>query len=109
MEYGSCTPAGKMAQQMRRWMKRIAVSVMALFALLYAGDYAVVRFRIPKGRDPYGVVKVRPYYAVTQKNGKPEFYFLDPQNQTCVRSLFPHLGYSPCWYVSRHAHQRINM
>jgi hypothetical protein len=98
-----------MAQKMRWWMRRIALTVMALIGLLYAGDYASVRFRIPKRRDPFGVVQVRPYYAVPQKNGKPEFYFLDPQNQTCVHSLFPHLGYNPCWYVSRHARQRIDM
>jgi hypothetical protein len=98
-----------MEQKMRWWMRRIALTVMALIGLLYAGDYASVRFRIPKRRDPFGVVQVQPYYAVSQKNGKPEFYFLDPQNQTCVHSLFPHLGYNPCWYVSRHARQRIDM
>jgi hypothetical protein len=98
-----------MAQKMRRWMRRIALTVMALLALLYAGDYASVRFRIPKGRDPFGVVQVRLYYVVPQKNGKSELYFLDPQNQTCVHSLFPHLGYNPCWYINRHAHQRIDM
>jgi len=27
--------------------------------------------------------------------------------QTCVRSLFPHLGFSPCWYVNREKLQRV--
>jgi hypothetical protein len=89
-------------------MRRIVLIVVALFALLYAGDYAVVRFRIPKGRDPFGVVRVRPYYAVRQKSGKSEFYFLEPQNQVCVHSLFSHLGYNPCWYVSRHTQRRVD-
>ena len=80
-----------------------------LLALLYAGDYLVVRYRIPKSRDPYAVVKVRTYYVVPQKNGKPEFYFLPPEDQTCVRSLFPHLGYKPCWYLRRKSQNPINM
>jgi hypothetical protein len=90
-------------------MRRIALIVVGLFALLYAGDYASVRFRIPKSRDPFGVVQVRPYYAVRQKNGEPEFYFLAPENQVCVHSLFPHLGYNPCWYVRRHTQKRIDL
>jgi hypothetical protein len=89
-------------------MRRIALIVVALFALLYVGDYASVRFRIPRSRNPYEVVQVRPYYAVRQKDGKPEFYFLDPENQVCVHSLFPHLGYNPCWYVSRHTQKRVD-
>jgi hypothetical protein len=27
---------------------------------------------------------------------------------TCVHSLFPHMGYQPCWYLSRHSEQRTN-
>ena len=90
-------------------MRRLFLIAVAFIALLYGGDYAWVRFRIAKTRNPYGVVKVQPYYAVRQKNGKDEFYFLEPQNQACVRSLFPHLGYNPCWYVKRNAHKRIDM
>jgi hypothetical protein len=89
-------------------MKRIGLIVVALLALLYAGDYAAVRFRIRRGRDPFGVVRIRRYYAVPQKSGKSEFYFLDPQNQVCVHALFPHLGYNPCWYVSRHTLRRVD-
>jgi len=33
----------------------------------------------------------------------------DPINQECVHSLFPHVGDSPCWYLSRHTQQQINM
>jgi len=43
------------------------------------------------------------------KSGKSDFYFLDPQKQTCVNSLFPHLGYKPCWYLRKHTHPRIAM
>ena len=89
-------------------MRRIILITLALLSILYAGDYASVRFRIPPGREPYGTVSVRPYYVVPQKGGKLEFYFVDPYSQTCVKSLFPHFGYTPCWYLSRHARQRID-
>jgi hypothetical protein len=83
--------------------------VVALFALLYAGDYAVVRIPIPSSRNPYGEVTVRPYLDVKLKNGKSDLYFLDPQKKTCVNSLFPHMGYTPCWYLRGHARQRIDI
>jgi len=90
-------------------MRRLVIITAGLLALLYAGDYLSVRYRIPKSRDPYGVVKVRTYYVVPQKNGKPEFYFLQPEDQTCVRSLFPHLGLKPCWYLRRKSQNPIDM
>ena len=80
-----------------------------MLALVYAADYAWVRIPIPKSRALYGAVTVRPYYDVTLKSGKSDFYFLDPKQQTCVNSLFPHLGYDPCWYLRKHTHPRISM
>jgi len=90
-------------------IKRIALIIGGVLALIYAGDYASVSIPIPKGRSPYSTVIVRPYYDVGLKSGKSEFYFLDPRKQTCVKSLFPHMGYNPCWYVRRHSRQRIAM
>jgi hypothetical protein len=90
-------------------IKNIALIIVALLALVYMGDYASVRIPIPKGRAPYSTVTVRPYYDVGLKSGKSDLYFLDPQKQTCVNSLFPHMGYNPCWYLREHTHPRIAM
>ncbi|HEY6291364.1 MAG TPA: hypothetical protein VI455_07375 [Terriglobia bacterium] len=90
-------------------MKRILLDAALLLAMLYAGDYLFVRYRIPKSRDPFGSVQVQRYYAVMKKDGKPDFYFQPPETQTCVHSLFPHLGYRPCWYLNRRKVQRIDM
>lgn len=90
-------------------MKRILVVAGSMLCLIYAGDYTSVRFRIPKGRVPFGTVQVQRYYSVTKKNGEPDFYFNPPQDQACVRSLFPHLGYTPCWYLERHKTQKISV
>jgi hypothetical protein len=90
------------------WMNRIVALVILLFALVYAADYVSVRFRIPDHRQPFGVVRVQRYYAVPKKNGRPDFYFDQPHNETCVHSLFPHFGHPPCWYLKHRAEQRIN-
>jgi hypothetical protein len=90
-------------------LQNAALAAAACLVLLYAGDYASVRFRIPKSREPLGTVLVQPYYAVPLKDGKTELMFLKPENQTCVNSIFPHLGYSPCWYVRRHRDQRTDI
>jgi hypothetical protein len=88
---------------------RIVGAAVLLASIVYAGDYLSVRHRIPKSRDPFSTVTVQPYYAIHQKNGKIEYDFAPPENQTCVRSLFPHFGYSPCWYVKRHTDKRIDI
>jgi hypothetical protein len=90
-------------------LKRIALISVGILASIYAVDYASVRIPISKGRAAYSTVVVRPYYDVGLKGGKSDFYFLDPQKQTCVNSLFPHMGFSPCWYLRKHTHPRTAM
>jgi hypothetical protein len=90
-------------------LERILMSAALLLALVYIGDYISVRYRIPRSRDPYGVVPIQRYYAVTKKDGKPDFYFDQPTLQVCVHSLFPHLGYLPCWYLNRRRVQRVDI
>jgi len=76
--------------------------------LAYAADDLSMRYRIPRSRQPFATVIVRRYDAISEKNNKTEFVYEDPVNETCVRSLVPHLGYAPCWYLSRHSEQRIS-
>ena len=90
-------------------MKRILIFAVLSLCILYAADYLSVRYKIPKSRSQFGVVRIQRYYAVGLKSGKTEFMFLTPQNQVCVHSLFPHFGYSPCWYLSRRKVKRIDI
>jgi len=85
------------------------VSLIAVLAFTYLADYVLLRYRMSTNRNPYGTVTVQPYYAVPRKDHKTEFLFDDPQDQTCVNSLFPHFGSSPCWYLSRNKQKRIDM
>lgn len=94
---------------MKGVMVRVVVGLAWLAALVYGGDYFSVRYKVPKGREPFSNVTVQPYYAIHQKNGKTEYDYAQPQTQVCVQSLFPHFGYDPCWYVKRHTDKRIDI
>jgi hypothetical protein len=87
---------------------RITLGAVAILVLAYLCDDISLRYHIPKSRQPLGTVTVEQYDAIPEKNGKVEFDFENPVAETCVRSLVPHLGYPPCWYLSRHAERRIN-
>ena len=80
---------------------------MLFCGLVYVCDYLSVRFQIPPGRAQYGSVQVNRSYAVATKDGKTQYMFDQPQSQTCVHSMFPHFGLTPCWYLQRHANQTL--
>ena len=96
-------------QRIWRILKWTGVALLASLALLWVGDYVSVQHRTAHktSSDPVETIRVRPVYAIARKDGKDEFDFGDPQIQTCIHSLFPHLGYSPCWYVVRHSQRPI--
>jgi len=87
---------------------RVLIIALASLATLYVADDISVRYRIPRTRQQFGTVTIERYDAISEKNNKTEFVYEDPVVQTCVHSLFPHLGYAPCWYLSRHREQRVN-
>jgi len=80
-----------------------------LCGFFYGGDYCVLRYRVWRNRNPYGTVHVEGYYAMPLKNGKTEILPMQPQDQTCVNSIFPHFGDPPCWYLRRHSETRVDL
>lgn len=91
-------------------MKRALIAAVLVCIAVYAGDLLSARYGFPGHRPTYGSVVVSRTYAVPEKNMKKEdYFFLDPETQTCVNALFPHFGYPPCWYLRRHATQQIHM
>jgi hypothetical protein len=89
---------------------RVAIVVSVLLAAVsYAGDYISVRYRMAKGRDTLLSVTIETHYAIHKKDGKTEYDFAPDQTQVCVRSLFPHFGYQPCWYVNRPTQRQIDI
>ena len=87
-------------------MKKVVLRIVAISAIVtlavYLADYAVLRYRMSRGFNPYGSVTVRFYYEVQEKNQRTEYAFDSVQQQTCVNALFPHFGFASCWYARRH-------
>jgi len=83
---------------------RVIWGVIAVVALAYAGDYAWAKVRM-SGKDSgaaLGSVMVQREYDVARKDGRVEFEWDPPEKETCVRSVFSHFGYAPCWWMERH-------
>lgn len=101
------------ARNLRDRLRRIFLGTITvavgLTALAYLVDSATFRLRVATNRTPYGSVTVSHYYAIQQKSGKTQFIFEPPQPWTCVNALFPHSGWQPCWYLSRHPEQRTDI
>ena len=90
---------------MKRMALRACVAVFAMAALLWAGDYVQLKL----SHSQLSTVTVRRYYAIEKKANKVEYIFDSERDQACVNSLFPHLGAPACWYLRRHAEERITI
>jgi hypothetical protein len=94
--------------------ERAVVSVILLFALVYIGDYLLVRWKMahPQNGPAFGTVHMYRLLAIPLKDGKTEYEFDTQQPEVdapCVHALFPHLGDSPCWYLQRNSQKPIPM
>jgi hypothetical protein len=86
------------------------LAVCAVAALAYVIDYAQIQYRAWRNQNAFGTVQVDVYYAVKEKANKTEYMFpQQAETQTCVHALFPHMGFSPCWYLTRHREQRVDI
>jgi len=94
---------------MKRLLLQSLAALVVLAALVYGTDYVSLRYRMLRHQNVFGSVTVTPLYVIQEKNGKTEYDYAQPQNQPCVYSLFPHFGDPPCWYLSRHTQQQINI
>src|ERR1044071_5183715 len=86
-------------------MKRIAVIAVLAGVLVYGADFLVLRSR----NSQFGRVRVRVLYAVKMKNKQTQYLPEESQNASCVNSMFPQMGYAPCWYMMRHRIQTIDI
>jgi len=99
---------------MRIPWNRIVYAIILLVAIAYGYDYASVRRRMSmkKSGDPFDVVTYPHLLAIPLKGNKVD-YELDAQSpmasEPCVHSLFPHYGYTPCWYVLRRSKNPTQM
>jgi len=93
---------------MRTYLGKVIYALVMVLAIAYGYDYASVRRRMNANKpgDPFDVVTYPHILAIPEKGNKVE-YALDARSpmetQSCVHSLFPHSGYTPCWYVMRNS------
>lgn len=78
--------------------------LLIMLAVSYVLDYAVWRARTARGSG-MGTVAVDQYLSTPLKGNKAEYDFMGTVQQPCARSLFPHGGAQPCWWLSRHTSQ----
>jgi hypothetical protein len=84
-------------------LKGTMLALAVALVLIYAGDYLFVRFRITRNLagDPFETRMIERTYGIPHKNGSAEIVNDAPEPETCVHSIFPHMGYTPCWYLNR--------
>jgi hypothetical protein len=92
-------------------VERVVIVAVLLIAAVYAGDFLWLHYRMlkPTPNDPFDVMTVQKEYQILQKDGRYEFVLGDPQQQSCVHALFPHAGYTTCWYLKRQNNAAITM
>ena len=98
---------------MKAILKRTLLALLVILCLAYLVDYAQLRYRVWKNGQPYGTVTVQIVYVISEKStpgtNKVEYSPAGAQDETCVNALFPHFGFKPCWYLSRHTERRITI
>jgi hypothetical protein len=80
----------------------VAVCILSALFILCGGDYLMLRYRMAQHGVDGATSSVTIFYAAPIKGGKFSVFYDQPQTQTCVHSIFPWLGYEPCWYLKRH-------
>jgi hypothetical protein len=93
---------------MERILEAIKMTLVYLVLgtfLFFCADWVVLLVKISQHGNALGSVTIHRLMTSGLKNGKTDIYPLDPLTQTCVHSIFPHQGYTPCWYLERHTEQ----
>ena len=93
---------------MGRLKRQIQYSLLALLAaaaVIYAGDYAYAKART----SPFSDISVDRMYAMQNRWGAVEYSVGKSETQRCVYSIFPHFGYSPCWYLKNQSFQYVHV
>jgi hypothetical protein len=86
---------------MMRWIRFIAVGLLAGAVAAYAGDWLLFNLR----GSITSKITVSHFLSAPLKNNKQELDYLGSEEVPCSVSLFPQGGHTPCWYLRRHTNQ----
>jgi len=84
-------------------LQRIILGALVAAFVLYGGDWAILKARGAAGFDTVNITLGTP-----MKDGRVQIFTGANQTQICVKSLFPHFGYNPCWYVRQNSTQLVD-
>ena len=87
---------------------RGVLGLVAAVLITYLVDAIQVRIRLAVGGPAKAYDTVTVLYAAGLKGSKMEIYASEPDTETCSRTLFPQMGYSPCWYLREHTMQVLD-
>lgn len=85
-----------------KMLLRGLLGLLGAVVVAYAIDALQVRVRLARGGPSSVYSAVTVYYAAELKGGKYEVFTGRPDRETCASSLFPQMGYEPCWYLRQH-------
>jgi len=90
-------------RQLARRIGRLLVFLLVLAAITFVGDYLWLRIRMlnQKPGNPFDSVHLERVIAIQKKSGLYDISPAPPEDRPCVRSIYPHVGLDPCWYVKR--------
>ncbi len=92
----------------RKILVRGFLGLLGAVVVAYVLDAIQVRIRLATGGPEKAYDSVNVIYGAGLKGNKYEIYADQPETQTCTRSLFPQMGYSPCWYLRKHTMQMLD-
>ena len=94
----------ELIRRTKKWVADGFLWLLAIALLLWGGDWAVWSIRAHHGTG-YSSVQVTQFLLTPLKNHRVNADEQSTIDQPCVRSLFPHGGQDPCWWLRRHATQ----
>ena len=89
----------------RNLKKRAGDALLWLLAaalVVWFADWAAWRVRVHYGGG-YDTIQVDQILLTPLKNHRMKADEQSTTDQRCTRSLFPHAGDDPCWWLRRHA------
>lgn len=94
-----------MAKLLVRWLLRVAMTLVALFVVVYVGDLLVFKMR----GSPQGKVSVTRMLTLPLKGNKTEYDYEGVLDVPCAVSIFPQGGMSPCWQLRKNPTQTVSI
>lgn len=90
--------------KMKHMLGRGLLCGMVLLAILYGADWAVFEARAAH-QTAFSTVRVDQFVGASLKGNKQEYYYAGTVEEPCVKSIFPHVSDSPCWWLKKHSTQ----